>query len=99
MSNIDDRIKILTQQIEKLKKEKREFENLNPAQRLAEVLHKRFCTWNHTDGCSWYYHKWGDTDISQDTDRTKWLDKASAIIRLYPAKEEIDKFLKAIEVL
>ncbi len=22
---------------------------------LAEALHKATCTWNHTDGCGWYY--------------------------------------------
>ncbi len=25
------------------------------AQKLAELLHERFCRYNHTDGCSWGY--------------------------------------------
>lgn len=35
-------------------------------QKLAVYLHDKLCTWNHTDGCSWYYaidkgrHNWND---------------------------------------
>ena len=27
----------------------------SPDQQLARELHGMACTWNHTDGCGWYY--------------------------------------------
>ena len=38
----------LTEQLEKAKLE-------SPDQQLAKELHSMLCTWNHTDGCGWYY--------------------------------------------
>ena len=28
---------------------------LTPEQRVAEQLHAMLCTWNHTDGCGWFW--------------------------------------------
>ena len=28
---------------------------LTPEQRVAEELHGMLCTWNHTDGCGWFW--------------------------------------------
>ena len=41
-------VKDLEAQLEAVKLE-------SPDQQLAKQLHDMLCTWNHTDGCGWYY--------------------------------------------
>ena len=31
---------------------------MTPVQQIAEIIHRRTCHWNHTDGCSWEYESW-----------------------------------------
>jgi hypothetical protein len=38
--------------------EKKRLSSMTPEQKLAEALHDAVCTWNHTDGCGWYYETW-----------------------------------------
>ena len=53
---------------------------LSPTHQLAIALHEKFCTWNHTDGCSWWYavkdgvHDWGDYS------HEKYLHKARMVM-------------------
>lgn len=45
--------------------------------KLAENLHKKFCHWNHADGCSWYYEK----DFSGQTHQD-WIVKATEVVNM-----------------
>lgn len=38
-----------------LVEEESKLAKLTPEQRVAEQLHGMLCTWNHTDGCGWFY--------------------------------------------
>ena len=50
---------------------------LTPDQLLAKRLHELQCTWNHTDGCGWYYEQKNGVDewISGST-HDGWVKKA-----------------------
>lgn len=54
---------------------------LTPAQELAIKLHKKFCHWNHIDGCGfdYEYKKNGDHDWTRFAHK-EYLDKAKKII-------------------
>ena len=43
---------------------------------MATYLHDRFCVWNHTDGCGWYYENDSWTGYSHK----KWLITAQEIV-------------------
>lgn len=52
-----------------------------PVHRLAIVLHDKFCRWNHTDGCGFFYevnkgvHSWSSRE------HQNWLAKADALMQ------------------
>jgi len=50
---------------------------------VAELLHKALCTWNHTDGCSWFYEEWENINF-KDKYRTKvkYYVKACDIVKI-----------------
>lgn len=56
--------------------EKEKEDSLTIVHRLAIVMHDKNCSWNHTDGCGWFYeyskgeHKW-DGHAHKE-----WLSKA-----------------------
>ena len=83
-SKLQQQIDDLTKQLEKLKNIQMygTAEGLSNEQNLAIMLHKRYCKWNHTDGCGWYYeiiegrHKW------EASEHAKWLRKAQAILSI-----------------
>lgn len=62
----------------KLEQERDKFAQLTIQQQLAEALHSKFCHWNHTDGCGWYYNDWSDKVL--DRTRVIYLDKAIAML-------------------
>jgi hypothetical protein len=49
--------------------------NVN-TQKIAEWLHKEFCCWNHTDGCSWLYEE----DDWNGWAHKKYLEKARRLL-------------------
>ncbi|HSX00826.1 MAG TPA: hypothetical protein VLF67_01175 [Candidatus Saccharimonas sp.] len=49
---------------------------LTPEQRVAELLHRQLCRWNHTDSCGWHYGSW---DRPLDP-RDEYLAKAKAVL-------------------
>lgn len=68
--------------------------------RLAEVLHKKFCHWNHTDGCSWEYEKWDGTTnmtyrdaIRPHSARGRYLTMARNILDEFSLKQAL-RFLE-----
>ena len=57
-----------------------EAQKMPPDQALADELHGMLCTWNHTDGCSWYYGSWSNAHL--DYARQSWLKKARKALAL-----------------
>lgn len=78
------------EKIDKLKKELADLENkqaklnaLPPAISVAFQLHELTCTWNHTDGCAWYYEK--DEDYTKrGTTRNRYYTKAVELLKIEP---------------
>ena len=51
--------------------------------RVADIMHALYCTWNHTDGCAWYYreHDW------LESTHVRYAKKAKEALLLYSADE------------
>lgn len=68
LNELQHKRKSLLEALEKIdadiEKEQKNLESLSPEERIAVQLHDAKCTWNHTDGCGWYYevskgvHNW-----------------------------------------
>ena len=52
---------------------------LTEAQELAELVHKKTCHWNHTDGCSWFYESWDGVRFG-DSAKSKALETANKML-------------------
>jgi len=83
IQDIDEKIKELEKEIEELKEQKRWFNGLPQAQKIAELLHEKQCHWNHTDGCGWYYENWHNPGYA----RKEYLKKAEAMLKEMPYNE------------
>jgi len=84
--NIDDQIEETTNKLKELKKEKEEIKKEKRRSNLdeeviniAEILHEKLCTYNHTDGCGWFYGKWSDENLQYS--KKEYYDKASELIK------------------
>ncbi len=53
----------------------------SPDRQLAKELHGLLCTWNHTDGCSWYYEISNKQDNWSGHAHSHYLQKAQSLIR------------------
>ena len=62
-------------ELAKLENEKGMFDGLTLSQQLATELHNLRCTWNHTDGCTWFYET-----VWSDYTRASYLKKADNIL-------------------
>jgi len=68
-------------QVEKLEANQEEFDSLPENYKLAEKIHNVTCTWNHTDGCGWFYENWkGEL---RDT-RKRYVEKADRVLKKVP---------------
>ena len=65
---------------------------------LADHMHTTYCTWNHTDGCSWLYErtKWnGSLDpIDSSFKKEDWSGYAHR--EWYARAKEILEFIKGL---
>ena len=53
----------------------------SPEKNLADVLHSKFCRWNHTDGCGWFYEQNSDKSWKWDGyAHTEYLKKAQVML-------------------
>ena len=73
---------------------------LSPTHQLAISLHEKFCNWNHTDGCSWWYAvKDGVHDWSEDSHRS-YFNKAHQVmtrLKCEPVTEHnVAEFIKIL---
>lgn len=78
INKIEKEIIEKTASLEELKSKKKLLEDGDP-KGVAEFLHLKFCHFNHTDGCSWFYEK--DWDNRSST-KAEWLSKAYKLIRM-----------------
>lgn len=63
--------------------------SIHPEYEIAELLHAKMCNWNHTDGCSWFYEKWGDLGYARNTYITR-AKRVLAVIDRNTAKKVIE---------
>ena len=54
---------------------------MNDEQWVAEALHKKMCTRNHTDNCDWYYRDWKHLG----SNRKLYIKKAKKVLTAYKA--------------
>ena len=76
INKLQEDIDELEKQIKQLKLEQSVFNTLKPEYKLAEKLHKKMCSWNHTDGCGWYYEPWDKLRHAKQT----YVDKARKVL-------------------
>ena len=88
--NIDEQIAECEKKIVELQKKREQLKSLSPAQRVAELLHGKFCHYNHTDGCGWFYFDWNN--LPRNSDRQCWLDKAEKLLLKFD-EQTIQEFL------
>lgn len=72
MSDLSKKITALEDELENLRRQKMiedaERVKRTPEQNLAIALHDLLCTWNHTNGCGWFYEVKGDVhDFSRSS--------------------------------
>lgn len=88
-SDIEKRERELEELKNSLQEEKEKRRNLPYNEEtlyLAEVLHEKLCTHNHTDGCSWYY----DDGSWSECSRQKYIKKATKLLKISDLVSLID---------
>lgn len=75
-ADIKKREQELAEVKEQLKKAKLE----SPDKQLAKELHSMLCTWNHTDGCGWFYEIRNNEDDWSGSAHGQYLMKARSLI-------------------
>jgi len=93
MVDLKKQIQEKEKELTELKKDLLDFENLSADKKLATELHGLLCTFNHVDGCSWYY-----TANDGDWDgyaRRRFLERAQAALQVEPDLKRIIAIVKA----
>ena len=76
---------------------KEEMARTNPLADLAEALHEKFCHWNHTDGCGWFYEQWPGPNGGT---RQSWIaraQKVQAVMQRHAlGRKGLDELLEAL---
>jgi hypothetical protein len=91
-------IEQLTRLEEKIKKEEDILAALDPIERLAVELHDAKCTWNHTDGCGWFYeirdgkHEWAGSSHGAYLKAARKLISCSG--SMAAARDKLNAFLE-----
>lgn len=96
-SDVVTEISRLEKEIERLKKQKQEFESLAPDIQLAQILHTLLCKSDHTDHCGWQYES-NDKYFSPNTAKNAWLTKARNLLDYRYTSDEIIEFLKTLQL-
>lgn len=63
-----------------LAEEESKLAKLTPEQRVAEQLHGMLCTWNHTDGCGWFWEVSDGRPNWDGNDHGTYLKQARKLI-------------------
>ena len=68
--------------------------------KFADFLHEKFCNWNHTDGCSNYYHRW--EDVLKNPKEFRHTSKLYSLIAALELRERfgsIGEARSAVEII
>lgn len=81
--------------LDRLDAREQELDEIDPVYELAGALHRLLCTWNHTDGCGWFYalNDW------KEYSHANYLEKARTVMAALPDKsvEEIIQIVSALK--
>lgn len=78
--DIEEKIKKHKTDLDKLEKELETAKLESPDHQLAKELHSMLCTWNHTDGCGWYYEFKNKQDDWTGRAHGEYLKRAQKLI-------------------
>lgn len=56
-------------------------QKLSPVQKLAIEMHNKFCTWDHTSGCGWFYGMKDGLPTWERDDQITYLRKAEFVAK------------------
>jgi hypothetical protein len=97
---IEDQIKQRKQEVADLEA-KLELAKLDtPEQQLAKSLHGMLCTWNHTDGCGWFYEFKNKKDDWSGHAHSEYMGRALKL--MHSCKQEgiaVDKALEIFKIV
>jgi len=77
---IEEQIKQHEQGLKDLQAQLEEAKLESPDKQLATELHNMLCTWNHTDGCGWFYEFNNKKDNWTSDAHGTYLKKAQKLI-------------------
>ncbi len=98
LKEIDEKIKELEKKKEEIKRNIRLSKLNDEIISIADVLHKKLCTHNHTDMCDWYYGDWSDEDLRYS--RKEYYEKAKELrkyVKEYTEMENPDTIYSFIK--
>lgn len=77
---IEEQIKKHQQELKDLEHQLKDAKLESPDKQLATELHSMTCTWNHTDGCGWFYEFDNKKDNWLGHAHSKYLKQAQLLI-------------------
>ena len=80
--SIEEKIKQHQAELATLEKQLEVAKNESPQEQLAKELHGMLCTWNHTDGCGWYYEFKNKQDDWTGRAHGEYLKRAQKLIHV-----------------
>ena len=103
ISTIEEQILKGKQDLKELEEKLKEAKEQSPDHQLATELHSMLCTWNHTDGCCYFYEFKNGKDDWNGSAHGAYLKKAQKLICMCDQKGmsvdsalEIFKLVKGI---
>lgn len=96
INDLEDQIRRLSIELQttkhQLKIAKNEIQYTEEQKEIATILHKELCTFNHTDGCAWYY---AENDWNEYTHK-EYMNMAVELLKYFD-KHQIKLFLKCMK--
>ena len=86
----------LQKELKRRDEERKKLAALPKDRRLAEFLHDSFCTWNHTNGCAWYYEVNDGEGNWERGDHQRWLRRAKAALKVLDDPDRIMRLVSAV---
>lgn len=93
IKTIENQIKDYEEKLAVLKKEKAKFDALPEEYKLADIVHKALCRYNHADACAYLYESWDDIG----TARNRELKRTRKLLAFCDG--EFDKVLRLLDAL
>lgn len=77
---LQQKISAQREELAKLEQQLQTLESESTDQQLARELHDLTCSWNHTDGCSWFYEPEVGKDAWTGYAHSRYLDRARKLM-------------------